>query len=95
MDCVSHVKDIQEIIKLTAKRSVYDLKELEGHIDNAQQKDKTVSCIDFYVCGHLNPPIGVEELVSKSVFNNRPPQAPMKLEEARFEKLKHLIKLDF
>jgi hypothetical protein len=45
--------------------------------------------------GHVNPPVGLNTLISKNVFLNRPPQSITQLDENRYTALKPYIQLGF
>jgi len=51
---------------------------------------KEVLVIDFRLIDHCNQPIELNELVQASIFNRRPPQSVMELEQTRYLKLKKL-----
>lgn len=59
--------NFDELMRLTAKRSVYKEEELRALLE------KPVLVIDFLLIGHLDEPVALETLISDGVFNRRPP----------------------
>jgi len=81
-----------ELVIMTARRSVFSGAELAG----IQAKSKVpVKVIDFLLAGHLTSPIPVNELLRTPIFNKRPPQSITRLDEARYRRLRPLLKLGF
>jgi GNAT superfamily N-acetyltransferase len=78
---VSLTRDLEELIRLTAKRSVFSEAELVGWIN---QNDTPVRVIDFLLVGHLNPSVPLSTLLDEGVFNVRPPQSISLLTQNRF-----------
>jgi hypothetical protein len=77
---------------MTARRSVFSGAELVG----IQAKSNVpVKVIDFLLAGHLTSPIPVNELLRTRIFNKRPPQSITRLDEARYRRLRPLLKLGF
>lgn len=87
VESVQWVSTIGELIKNTAKRSVYSLEELKNHIDHCQKKGKELAVINFFVCGHLPQPVRLAELKERYIFNGHPPQQPQRMTEAQYEAL--------
>lgn len=69
---VSATDDLDQLVRLTAKRSVFSEVELREIID---ESDRPVKVIDFLLIGHLDPPIELRQLIETGVFTNRPPQS--------------------
>jgi hypothetical protein len=85
-------RTVDELVLMTARRSVFSAAELES----IHGKSKVpVKVIDFLLAAHLMPPISVEHLVRTRIFNARPPQSIARLDEARYQRLRPLLKLGF
>jgi hypothetical protein len=69
---VSETNSLDQLIKLTAKRSVYTAAQLAQMINSSSRPLKV---IDFLLVGHLEPPMPLAELVSHRVFGRHPPQS--------------------
>jgi hypothetical protein len=69
-DTLAHSTD--DLVHLTAKRSVFSAAELEGF--NATP-DNPMKVIDFLLVGHAEHPISLDVLLDKGVFSGRPPQS--------------------
>jgi len=67
-----------DLIRHTAKRSVYSPEELR---DWGASASSPVKMIDFLLVGHIEPPVRLNTLVSTGVFSNRPPQSIAELTE--------------
>jgi ribosomal protein S18 acetylase RimI-like enzyme len=81
-----------ELVVMTARRSVFSAAQLS---DIPAQSPTPVKVIDFLLVGHMTPPIGVGDLVAAGVFNGRPPQSIAHLHEARYQRLRPMLKLGF
>lgn len=81
------VESFEELMRLTAKRSVYAEDELRALLE------KPVLVIDFLLIGHLETPVALYDLVRDGVFNKRPPQSICQLDRNRFEAIRR--RLDF
>ena len=88
---VQDVASADDLIRHTAKRSVFSAEELQEMKPSASSP---VKMIDFLLVGHLEP-IRLEALLSLSVFSGRPPQSIIQLSEEQYEKLKPYIQLGF
>jgi len=82
----------EDLVHLTAKRSVFSAEELEGF--NASL-DNPVKVIDFLLVGHAEHPIELDALVKAGVFSNRPPQSIARVSEKQYQALKPLLRLGF
>ena len=89
---VSQPTDIDGLIRLTAKRSVYSPEQLEGMIDSGSRPLKV---IDFLLAGHLERPMPLDELVRLGVFNGHPPQSVSRLPSQRFDLLRSRLGFGF
>jgi hypothetical protein len=81
-----------ELVVMTARRSVFSASELSAV---QAQSPAPIKVIDFLLAGHTTPPIGVDTLVAAGIFNGRPPQSIARLDEARYERLRPMLKLGF
>ena len=66
----ANVTSAEELIKQTAKRSVFSAEDLAGM---APSPVSPVKMIDFLLVGHSQPPVSLATLVSADIFNGRPP----------------------
>jgi ribosomal protein S18 acetylase RimI-like enzyme len=82
----------EDLVHLTAKRSVFSARELESFNASA---GNPVKVIDFLLVGHAEHPIELDVLVGAGVFSNRPPQSVASLSESRYQALKPLLSLGF
>jgi ribosomal protein S18 acetylase RimI-like enzyme len=81
-----------DLIRLTAKRSVFSAEELHAMDASASSP---VKVIDFLLIGHAEPPVTLEELIRDGVFSRRPPQSIAEISEASYYQLKSLLSLGF
>ena len=89
---VANVTSAEELIKQTAKRSVFSAEDLTGM---APSPVSPVKMIDFLLVGHSQPSVPLATLVSAGIFNGRPPQSIAELSEERYAALKALLQLGF
>jgi ribosomal protein S18 acetylase RimI-like enzyme len=89
---VSQTHDLDALIRLTAKRSVFSERELRGWID---EKPSPVKVIDFLLVGHLSPPMPLETLNAEGVFSGHPPQSITALSPHRFAPIRRRLALGF
>ncbi len=89
---VSITDNLDELTRLTAKRSVFSAVELEAIL---AARDSPVKVIDFHLAGHLEPPIDLATLRADGVFPGGPPQSITKLSNERYERLKERVNLGF
>jgi ribosomal protein S18 acetylase RimI-like enzyme len=89
---VTNVSNTDDLIRLTAKRSVFSAEEMDGM--GAKPSDP-VKVIDFLLVGHLQPALQLKTLINAEVFNNRPPQSIAQFSEDRYEALKAFVHLGF
>lgn len=85
-------KSSDDLVLMTAKRSVFSQKEL---IDLQNKKLGPIKVIDFLLAGHLSPPINLEQLLGLRIFNGRPPQSIAGIDNDRYQCLRPLINLGF
>jgi GNAT superfamily N-acetyltransferase/rRNA-processing protein FCF1 len=89
---VINVENSDDLIRLTAKRSVFSADKLRGMNPSASTP---VKMIDFLLIGHLEPPIKLDALVRTGVFVNRPPQSISEIPEERYLRLRPQLHLGF
>ena len=89
---VINVSNSDDLIRLTAKRSVFSADEMRAM--GATPADP-VKVIDFLLVGHIQPPVQLPTLVTSGVFSNRPPQSIALLSEERYQTLKPFVRLGF
>jgi GNAT superfamily N-acetyltransferase len=89
---VSQTRDLEELVRVTAKRSVFSERELRGWID---EKSSPVKIIDFLLVGHLEPSVPLETLKAEGVFDNHPPQSITALSQDRFAPIRRRLDLGF
>jgi L-amino acid N-acyltransferase YncA/rRNA-processing protein FCF1 len=82
----------EELLKMTAKRSVFSANELT-EIQN--QKASPVKVVDFLLAAHVDPPIVLEKLLQLGVFNRSPPQSIARINDQRYTRLKPHLSLGF
>lgn len=89
---VANVTSADELIKQTAKRSVFSAADLTGM---APSPVSPVKMIDFLLVGHSQPSVPLPMLVSAGIFSGRPPQSIAEFSEERYVALKALLQLGF
>jgi hypothetical protein len=89
---VADVTSTEELIKQTAKRSVFSANDLS---DMAASSVSPVKMIDFLLVGHCQPSVPLPALVSACIFNGRPPQSIAELSDERYAALRALLQLGF
>jgi hypothetical protein len=89
---VINVSNTEDLIRLTAKRSVFSAEEMAA-MDATPSHP--VKVIDFLLVGHVQPPVQLATLLSSGVFSNRPPQSIAQFSEERHQSLKPFISLGF
>lgn len=89
---VADASSVEDLIKQTAKRSVFSAEELRAM---APSIDSPVKVIDFLLVGHLEPPVTLNTLLASNVFSSQPPQSISELSEDRYARLKPHVNLGF
>ena len=84
------VTTADDLIRLTAKRSVFSAKDMRGM---KASTNSPVKMIDFLLVGHTQPPVRLDTLVAMGVFSNRPPQSIAQLTEEQYANLKPHVQL--
>ncbi len=70
VDSVTEVATLDEVMRATARRSVFSLREIEEQVE---EKSAPLKVIDFLLVGHLENPIGLNDLMTVGVLQG-PPQ---------------------
>jgi len=86
------VSTLDDLVRHTAKRSVFSADELGAMHPSSSSP---VKAIDFLLIGHLRPTLPLSDLLKQGVFNNRPPQSIAELGETRFKILKPSLQIGF
>lgn len=81
-----------DLIRMTAKRSVFSAAELTARQD---ESTRPIKVIDFLLVGHSTPPVPLSTLVGEGIFNGAPPQSIAQIDEDRYRRLRSLMKLGF
>lgn len=81
---VTEAELVDEVVRATARRSVFSLGELQELMDESATPLKI---IDFLLAAHLTTPIGLKELTRSGVFQGHPPQTIMECREERCRSL--------
>ncbi|PZO47806.1 MAG: GNAT family N-acetyltransferase [Alphaproteobacteria bacterium] len=84
---IAETTSFEELVRLTAKRSVYSEGELREMIK------APILVIDFLLIGHLDAPVALDDLLKEGVFKTHPPQSLCELPPERFEPIRR--RLDF
>jgi ribosomal protein S18 acetylase RimI-like enzyme len=89
---VTVIANADDLIKLTAKRSVFSAEEMRRMV---AQSAEPIKAIDFLLVGHIQPPVQLLTLLTNKIFSNRPPQSIARLLEQRYQALKPFVRLGF
>lgn len=92
MEQVNNANTTDDLIRLTAKRSVFSADDLRNM---RASTDSPMKVVDFLLVGHIKPPVPLNTLLATGVFSNRPPQSITQLGAAKYAKLKPYVCLDF
>lgn len=88
---VSSVRDPDELLRRTAKRSVFSEQELRRM---AKEKPSPVRVIDFLLIGHLQSPVELGALLRERVFRG-PPQSIVQVPVDRFGLVRSQLQFGF
>jgi hypothetical protein len=88
---VAATSDHEELVRWTAKRSVFSEDELQMM---TKRDRRPIKVIDFLLAGHIDPPIPLRELVQLGVLKAGP-QSILQVPPNRFAPLRERIKLGF
>jgi hypothetical protein len=92
VEAMHQAVSLDDLVRLTAKRSVYSEAKLAAFEATAQ---RPVKVIDFLLVGHLEPAIQLADLKRMGVFRGAPPQSISQLPEARFEPVRSRMAFGF
>ena len=92
MEAVHQAGSLDDLVRLTAKRSVYSEAKLAAFEATAQ---RPVKVIHFLLIGHIEPAIKFDELKRMGVFRGGPPQSISQLREERFEPVRSRMAFGF
>lgn len=89
---MNHAMSLDDLVRLTGKRSVYSEEKLAAFKATA---DRPVKVIDFLLVGHIEPAIKLKDLTHMGVFRGGPPQSISQLTEERFEPVRNRMAFGF
>ncbi|MGE4048750.1 MAG: GNAT family N-acetyltransferase [Acetobacteraceae bacterium] len=92
VEAIHQAVSLNDLVRLTAKRSVYSESQLAAFRATAK---KPVKVIDFLLVGHIEPAIKLAELLKLGVFNSTPPQSISQLPPPRFELVRNRMSFGF
>lgn len=92
VEAVSAAENLDQLVRLTAKRSAYSPEQLS---DMAGRRTAPVKVIDFLLVGHLDPPVPLADLLRDGVFVGTPPQSICALSPTRFAALRSRMNFGF
>jgi len=92
VEAIHQAVSLDDLARLTAKRSVYSEAKLAAFEATAQ---RPVKVIDFLLVGHIEPAIKLDDLKRMGVFRGAPPQSISQLTEARFEPVRNRMAFGF
>ncbi len=88
IEAVHEVNSMENLVQLTARRSVYTVKQMEELL---AAREGPIKVIDFLLIRHLPRPIPLSELCSQGVFINHPPQSITSVPPNRYTELLKLL----
>jgi hypothetical protein len=89
---VRDISDADDLIKHSAKRSVYSADEMRQMNPKA---GSPVKVIDFLLVGHTQPVVGLAKLQSLGVFGSHPYQSITLLSEQQYQALRGELEIGF
>lgn len=89
---VSYAESLEDLVRLTAKRSAYTTEQLSAIADESKTP---VKVIDFLLMGHFDPAIPLDHLLESGVFRGWPPQSITRLDDARLAKIREHMNFGF
>jgi hypothetical protein len=89
---VTDISDADDLIKHSAKRSVYSADEMRQMNPEA---GSPVKVIDFVLVGHTQPVVGLAKLQSLGVFGSHPYQSITLLSEQQYQALRGELEIGF
>jgi ribosomal protein S18 acetylase RimI-like enzyme len=92
VETVTNATSLEDLVRITAKRSVYSEEQLAGF---RASKARPVKVIDFLLIGHLDPPMKLVDLISEGVLTGHPPQSICHLAPSRFRPVRKRMSFGF
>jgi hypothetical protein len=92
VEAVSEASNLDDLVRVTAKRSVYSTQQLQAILTASS---KPVKIIDFLLVGHLDQVVPLDELNRDQVFSGHPPQSICNLSPDRFKPILRRINFGF
>jgi hypothetical protein len=92
VEAVSNAQSLEDLVRITAKRSVYSEAQLEAF---DATEDRPVKVIDFLLAGHLEPLMTLDELRQEGVVRGHPPQSICQLSAQRFTPVRRRMHFGF
>jgi GNAT superfamily N-acetyltransferase len=92
VEVMHQATSLDDLVRLTAKRSVYSEVQLASFKATAE---KPVKVIDFLLVGHIEPGIKLTDLKRAGVFRGAPPQSISQLTEVRFAPVRNRMAFGF
>ena len=92
VEAMHQAVSLDDLVRLTGKRSVYSEAKLAAFDATAQ---RPVKLIDFLLIGHIEPAIKLDDLRRMGVFRGGPPQSISQLTEDRFEPVRNRMAFGF
>jgi hypothetical protein len=91
VEAVTDAHSLEELVRLTARRSVYSTSQLE---DFGASRSNPVKVIDFLLIGHLDPSMLLADLKREGVLSG-PPQSICLLPLQRFDPVRRRMTFGF
>jgi len=92
VETVTNASSLDDLVRLTAKRSVFSEEQLAGF---RATKARPVKVIDFLLIGHLEPQVTLSDLNTEGVFTGHPPQSICHLTSQRAEPVQRRMSFGF
>ena len=92
VEAIYQAASLDDLVRLTAKRSVYSEAKLAAFEPTEQ---RPVKVIDFLLVGHIEPAIKLDDLKRMGVFRDAPPQSISRLTEERFMPVRNRMAFGF
>ena len=92
VEAMHQAASLDDLVRLTGKRSVYSEAKLAGFEATAE---RPVKVIDFLLVGHIEPAIKLDDLKRMGVFRGGPPQSISQLTEEKFEPVRDRMAFGF
>jgi hypothetical protein len=89
---ILNVTTTDDLIRHTAKRSVFSAEELHA---KKPSTGSPIKLIDFLLIGHIRPSVPLDTLLRIGVFSRRPPQSIAQLNEDQYAKFEPHLRLAF